>query len=192
MRTNKIILTYILIFMVLLTPLSIIIEHSKKDIFIEEEDVLEINDNHLKSSDIAGSDLYSESINAFVAGNKSIIKQSLFTNDTNILSQFDSNDPAFYKCNVFLSASNGINPDIFPRILTESGISSHYSTNFNNFAGFLFYDKDLKSSDAKLRAERALEIIKRKFKIDLIMVNTSEPNFFPFVGACPNWDCFLS
>ncbi|MFX1462178.1 MAG: hypothetical protein ACFFBF_03925 [Promethearchaeota archaeon] len=192
MRINKIIIIYILLFMAFLTPLITIIDYSKKNIFIEETNVLEINKNHLKSSDIAGSDLYSESIDAFVAGNKSIIKQSLFTNDTNILSQFDSNDPAFYKCNVFISASNGINSEIFPRILTESGLSSHYSTSFNNFAGFLFYDKDLKSSDAKLRAERALEIIKRKFMIDLIMVNTSEPNFFPFVGACPNWDCFLS
>ena len=59
-------------------------------------------------SDIAGSDLYAEQINAFVAGNKSIIKQSLFTNDTSILSRFDTRDPAFYRCNVLFSASNGI------------------------------------------------------------------------------------
>ncbi|MFX1388398.1 MAG: hypothetical protein ACFE9M_14360, partial [Promethearchaeota archaeon] len=120
------------------------------------------------------------------------IKQSLFTNDTNILSQFDSNDPAFYKCNIIISASNGINPEIFPRVLTESVIPSEYVVGFNNFVGFLFYDKDLSVEDAERRAERALEIIRRKFKIDLIMVNSSEPNFFPFIGSCPNWDCFLN
>ena len=37
------------------------------------------------------------SINVFVSGNKSLIKQSLFTNDTSILPHFDTRDPAFYK-----------------------------------------------------------------------------------------------
>ena len=46
-------------------------------------------DNALKTADVAGTDLYAEKINAFIAGNKSIIKQSLFTNDTNILPHFD-------------------------------------------------------------------------------------------------------
>jgi uncharacterized repeat protein (TIGR01451 family) len=145
----------------------------------------------LENSDVAGSDLYAEKINAFVAGNKSLIKQSLFTNDTNILSQFDSNDPAFYKCNIIITATNGINPSIFPRILTETEILSSYNMGFNNFAGFLFYDKEVPVQDAEIKAKRALEIIKRKFKIDLIMVNISEPNFFPFVGACPDFNCFF-
>ena len=42
-----------------------------------------------------------------------------------------------------------------------------------------------------MRAERALEIIKRKFEIDLIMVNGSKPNCFLFVGDVPNWDLFF-
>lgn len=157
----------------------------------KEDNLIETEKKDLKSSDIAGSDLYAESINAFVVGNKSIIKQSLFTNDTNILSQFDSNDPAFSKCNIIISASNGVNPEIFPTILTESEIPSQYIMGFNNFVGFLYYDKDLDTEDAKSRAERALEIIRQKFKIDLIMVNVSEPNLFPFVGHPPNWDCFF-
>ncbi|MFX1569702.1 MAG: hypothetical protein ACFFCV_15190 [Promethearchaeota archaeon] len=165
---------------------------NNKLIFKEQDQTSSFNENYLKTSDIAGSDLYAETIDAFVAGNKSIIKQSLFTNDTNILSQFDSNDPAFYKCNVIMSATNGINPDIFPTILTESQIPSQYIVGFNNFVGFLYYDKDLDNEDASLRAERALEIIRRKFMIDLIMVNVSEPNFFPFIGSCPNWNCFLN
>jgi uncharacterized repeat protein (TIGR01451 family) len=177
--------------MIFLTPLNLVLELSIKNLNIEETNIIELDKDNLKVSDVAGSDLYAEKINAFVAGNKSIIKQSLFTNDTNILSQFDSNDPAFYKCNVIISASNGINPEIFPRVLTESEIASNYFVGFNNFVGFLFYDKDISTEDAEGRAERALEIIRRKFKIDLIMVNVSEPNFFPFVGSCPNWDCFL-
>ncbi|MFW9819979.1 MAG: hypothetical protein ACFFE5_10245, partial [Candidatus Thorarchaeota archaeon] len=152
---------------------------------------MESEDDNLNQSDVAGSDLYAEKINAFIAGNKSIIKQSLFTNDTNILSQFDSHDPAFYKSNLIISASNGINPRIFPKILTENNIPSQYLMGFNNFVGFLFYNKDLDAQDAEMRAERALEIIRQKFKIDLIMVNVSEPNFFPFIGSCPNWDCIF-
>ena len=171
--------------MVFLLPIDHGLYQSKEDNLIETEK------NDLKSSDIAGSDLYAESINVFVAGNKSIIKQSLFTNDTNILSQFDSNDPAFSKCNIIISASNGINPEIFPTILTESVIPSQYIMGSNNFVGLLYYDKDVDPEEAKSRAERALEIIRLKFKIDLIMVNVSEPNFFPFVGHPPNWDYFF-
>ncbi|MFX1389323.1 MAG: hypothetical protein ACFE9Z_04575 [Promethearchaeota archaeon] len=186
MRKNSIIIISIIIFTIFLTPLNSVSQ--SKDIDLSERGG---NVNNLKSSDVAGSDLYAEKINAFVAGNKSIIKQSLFTNDTNILSEFDSNDPAFYKCNVIISATNGINPAIFPRILTETDIISQYTVGYNNFAGFLFYDKEVNAQDAQLKSERALEIIRRKFRIDLIMINTSEPNFFPFIGVCPDWSFFI-
>ncbi|NVM34096.1 MAG: hypothetical protein HWN81_00775 [Candidatus Lokiarchaeota archaeon] len=192
MKKNNFIVFFILSLMVFLSPLNLSIFQNIDELFSEEEkSITETEGNIMKTSDIAGSDLYAENINAFVAGNKSIIKQSLFTNDTNILSQFDSNDPAFSKCNVIISASNGINPDIFPTILTESDIPSQYVVGFNNFVGFLYYDKEVDVEDAKLKAERALEIIRRKFMIDLIMVNVSEQNFFPFVGYYPNWDCFF-
>ncbi|MFX1353542.1 MAG: hypothetical protein ACFFGP_06245 [Promethearchaeota archaeon] len=145
----------------------------------------------LKSSDVAGTDLYAEKINAFVAGNQSVIKQSLFTNDTNILPNFDVRDPAFYKCNLLISASNGINPKIFPRILNENNFSNQYSISFNGFSGFLYYDEKITERDAKVRAKRALEIIKRKFAIDLIMINVSKSNFFPFIGSYPDWELFF-
>lgn len=189
----KILLIISILFTVIfLTPIVSVIDKNNKNVFIEQKNVSQFDEDVLKPSDIAGSDLYAEKINAFVAGNKSIIKQSLFTNDTNILSQFDSNDPAFYKCNVIISASNGINPAIFPNVLSESKIPSHYIAGFNNFVGFLYYDEDVNSEDASLRAERALEIIRRKFMIDLIMVNVSEPNFYPFIGTCPNWNFFFN
>ena len=191
MKKNEIVICSILILIIFLTPLNFDLNLNKKMKNLEENELIEKNENNLRLTDIAGSDLYAEKINTFVAGNKSIIKQSLFTNDTTILSQFDSNDPAFYKCNIIISASNGINPEVFPRILSESEIPSQYVVGFNNFAGFLFYDKDLNADDAELRAERAFEIIRRKFMIDLVMVNVSEPNFFPFIGSCPNWECFF-
>ncbi|MFX1454050.1 MAG: hypothetical protein ACFFDB_01615 [Promethearchaeota archaeon] len=145
----------------------------------------------LELADIAGSDFYAEQINAYVAGNKSIIKQSLFTNDTNIFSQMDLNDPAFYKCNALISVSNTINPGIFPYLLIESKIGSHFKLGFNNFVGFLSYEEELSTLDAQLRAERAMEIIKRKFEIDLISVNNSDPNSFIFVGDAPNWNIYF-
>ncbi|MFX0021095.1 MAG: hypothetical protein ACFE9S_02130 [Candidatus Hermodarchaeota archaeon] len=191
MRKNKLIILFIVISTIFLTPLNLFLEHDFRNLKVRETNVFESKENNLNLSNVAGSDLYAEKINAFIAGNKSIIKQSLFTNDSNILSQFDSNDPAFYKCNLIISASNGINPEIFPRILTESDIPSDYLVGFNNFAGFLFYDDMLDADDAEMRAERALEIIRKKFKIDLIMVNASEPNFFPFVGSSPDWDCLF-
>ncbi|MFX1500054.1 MAG: COG1361 S-layer family protein [Promethearchaeota archaeon] len=193
LKNDTLFMFFVLFSIVFLNPLSFGLYQLNNRSYSEEEiETVETERNSIKSSDIAGSDLYAESINAFVAGNKSIIKQSLFTNDTNILSQFDLTDPAFTKCNVLISATNGINPDIFPTILTESEIVSQYVVGFNNFVGFLYYDKEVDVNDAKLKAERALEIIRRKFMIDLIMVNVSEENFFPFVGYYPNWEIFLN
>ncbi|MHA1233485.1 MAG: DUF7507 domain-containing protein [Promethearchaeota archaeon] len=149
-------------------------------------------ENFLKTSDIAGTDLYAEQINALVAGNKSVIKQSLFTNDTSILSNFDTRDPAFYKCNVLFSASNGITPELFPRVLTEDHFSNQYETSFNRFSGFLYYDEEMIEEDVLFRANRALDIIKKKFEIDLIMINTSNAYFFPFVGNYPNWEIYFA
>ncbi|UCC21198.1 MAG: hypothetical protein JSV62_07960, partial [Promethearchaeota archaeon] len=186
------ILVFILIFIIFLSSLNSIFERYINILNIENDNLREYESDSPLESDVAGSDLYAEKINAYVAGNKSIIKQSLFTNDTNILSQFDSNDPAFSRCNIIFSVSNGINPSIFPRIMTENEMISQYNIGFNNFVGFLYYDHDVSTEDAELRADRALEIIKRKFKIDLIMVNSTEPNFFPFIGSCPEWKCYFN
>lgn len=190
MKKEKLLFNIILVILFLIIPINLFFKRNPHKNFEETENFIE-KDNSLRISDIAGTDLYAEQINAYVAGNKSIIKQSLFTNDTNIFTQFDTNDPAFYKCNVLISTSNTINPEIFPKILTESDIPEQYMSGFNRFVGFLYYDDELDSKDAKLRAERALKIIKRKFQIDLIMVNVSEPNFFPFVGDYPNWEVLL-
>jgi uncharacterized repeat protein (TIGR01451 family) len=145
----------------------------------------------MHTSDIAGSDLYAEQINAFIAGNKSVIKQSLFTNDTSILSRFDTRDPAFHKCNILFSASNGITPELFPRILNEGGYTEQYEMSFNGFSGFLYYDEEMDALDVRMRADRALEIIKRKFEIQLIQVETENPYFFPFIGHYPDWEIYF-
>ena len=182
-------IVFVLILSFLSTPLYINFKEKIIAPKIENDDVFKRD--LINPSDIAGTDLYAEQINVFVAGNKSVIKQSLFTNDTSILPRFDTRDPAFYKCNVLFSVSNGITPEIFPRILNEDGFNRQYEMTFNSFSGFLYYDEEINEDDAKIRAERALEIIKRKFEIDLIMINVSNPYFFPFVGYYPDWDIYF-
>jgi uncharacterized repeat protein (TIGR01451 family) len=162
---------------------NLIVLEDFSDIYFENEKI--------KSSDVAGSDLYAEQISAYVAGNESIIRQSLFTNDTNIFTHFDVNDPAFYKCNIFLSASNGIKPGMFPSIITESIFGNLFGVTYNCFVGFLYYDSALSAADAANRAERAFKIIKGKFELDLIMINSTNDHFFPFVAYYPDWDLYF-
>ncbi|MHA1670025.1 MAG: hypothetical protein ACTSV5_05530 [Promethearchaeota archaeon] len=180
---------FFIIYICFSIPLSINLDNP---IINESQNEIKEDREELKLSDIAGTDLYSENIDVYVAGNKSIIKQSLFTNDTSILSQFDTRDPAFHECNVLISASNGITPAIFPRILTEDGFSEQYEMSFNGFSGFLYYDEELSETEANIRAERALEIIRRKFQIDLILMNVSEPNYYPFIGHVPDWNVYIN
>lgn len=150
------------------------------------------NIQDLKKSDVAGSELYSEQINAYVAGAKSIIQQSLFTNDSNIFPNMDFNDPAFYLCTMMLSASNGNASEIFPSILGENVFGSQLSPSHNSFFGFLFYEEEIEHEDAQKRAERAFKIIKNVFEIDLFRIDTSKKNFFPFIGYYPNWEIVLN
>jgi len=149
-----------------------------------EAEILSIND-------VAGTDLYAENIDVYVAGNKSIIKQSFFSNDTSILPQFDTRDPAFYKCNLHFSVSNGIVPEIFPNVVTENNIPLQFGMTFNSFSGFLYYEENLTQSDVQKRAERALDILKRKFEIDLIQVSSNNSYFFPFIGYFPDWKVYM-
>jgi len=189
MKKSKQIVIFIFIFSFLSTAFQNVDRNQEFGSRVEENDYSEYSS--LQTSDIAGTDLYAEQIKAFVAGNKSVIKQSLFTNDTSILSRFDTRDPAFYKCDVLFSASNGITPELFPRILNEEGYSKQYEMTFNSFSGFLNYNEELDELDVQMRADRALEIIKRKFEIDLIEVEVDNPYFFPFVGYYPDWELYF-
>ena len=186
-------ISIIILFLILISSLGFFfIKFDGKDIeFNQEKAPFRDDEKILHNSDIAGTDLYAEQISVYVAGSNSLIRQSIFTNDTNILSNFDINDPAFYKCNLLISTSNSINPEIFPRIMSDSIYENNFGLGYNSLNGILYYDKDLSPREAELRSERALEIIKRKFEIDLIMVNDSEPNAFPFIGYYPNWTNYL-
>ncbi|MBD3352049.1 MAG: hypothetical protein GF364_11235 [Candidatus Lokiarchaeota archaeon] len=65
-------------------------------------------------SDVAGSEVYSEQISVFAAGRSSVVRQSYVTNDSNIFKNFDYNDPGFLECSLFIAASNGISPSMYP------------------------------------------------------------------------------
>jgi len=193
MKKSKQLFYFLLISILIIGPLFTIFAPKLNYEILPEKSSSEAfpYNNKVKSSDVAGTDLYAEQISAFVAGNKSLIRQSLFTNDTNIFTQFDVTDPAFHQCNVIISVSNGIKPQIFPSIMTNNIFGSSFALSYNSFLGFLYYDEDVSLQDAEARAERALEIIRRKFQIDLIMVETTEPNFFPFVAYYPMWDVYF-
>ncbi|TFF98454.1 MAG: hypothetical protein EU547_01505 [Promethearchaeota archaeon] len=162
--------------------------------------ILPFNHNHynnsqnlskMNTSDIAGNDLYAEAIRAYVAGNNTLIKHSLFSNDTNLIKNIDLEDPAFYKCNIYLSTSNNQTSDIFPFPLSEREIENQFKNSLGSFIGFLYYDEDLSSSDANKKSERAFEIIKRKLDMDLIHVNTSQSRYYPFIAYYPKWNDLL-
>lgn len=148
-------------------------------------------DAKIMSSDIAGTDLFAESIGIYVAGEKSLIKHSIFTNDTNILRSFDLSDPAFSRCNIFISASNNIDSGLFPLPLSEREIEQYYKDPINSFVGFLYYDKSLSSNEVQEKSERAFNIITSTLYMDFIMVNSSDPYFFPFIGYYPQWNILL-
>jgi hypothetical protein len=151
-----------------------------------------INENNAPIvADVAGSDLYAEKISAYVAGSHNILRHSLLSNDTNLLSHFDINDPAFQDCTFLLSSSNSVPLPIFPEVLTNSKNSLDLTPIKNGFAGFLHYGEEVESEDSKIKAKRAFEIIKVKFKIDIININSTNPNFFPFIGYEPKWNNYL-
>ncbi len=178
--------TFIVIILgIFMITTNILIFEVKQDFNIEQI-------KNIKPSDIAGQDVYAEQISVNVAGNKSIITNSFLTNDTNFLPYFNTNDPHLDKCNLVISVSNGITPEIFPKVMTGSTMNNIPNTNFNGFSGFLYYDNDLSLEQAQNAANMVLKYIRVNFHMDIIRVNSSDPYFFPFVGYYPNWELYFN
>ncbi|MHA1819776.1 MAG: BatD family protein [Promethearchaeota archaeon] len=153
-----------------------------------------VNAGHsLKSSDVAGSDMYSEQLSAFIAGRHSLIKQSFVTNDTNIFQNFDYNDPAFLECSVVIAASNGITPEIYPDPLADELFGISGALTYNALFGFLYYNSSYSSNITFIeRSQRAIDIIQETFNIKLFMLdNQNSSYFYPFIGIYPNWNTML-
>ena len=192
MFNNKQIRIVGIVLIIILLNLQILISFGITKIHFYKTNPLDGYSHDLKNSDVAGSELYSEQISAYVAGAKSIIQQSLFTNDSNIFPNMDFNDPAFFRCSMMLTASNGKLSEMFPSILSDNIFGSQLLPSYNSFFGFLFYENEIEIEDAQKRAERAFEIIKNAFEIELFTIETSEENFFPFIGYYPNWKVVLN
>ena len=59
--------------LIFLIPINFSLENNFRNLNNKEANALDPEDDNLNQSDVAGSDLYAEKINAFIAGNKSII-----------------------------------------------------------------------------------------------------------------------
>jgi hypothetical protein len=145
-----------------------------------------------ETSVVAGSEMYSEQLSAYIVGDTSIIKQGYITNDSNILNGFNYDDPAFHECSILIASSNGIIPEMFPTPFSESAFGSDKFLSYDCFYGFLYYNP-ASGKTIEDRATRALEIIENLFDIQLFMLDTfSEDFFFPFFGFYPDWDDYFN
>lgn len=147
------------------------------------------------ASIVSGSEVYAEQISAYVAGSTSIIRQSYITNDSNMFKNFDYKDPGFTDCSVLIASSNGITPNLFPQPMGSSIFSSENFFTRQPFFGFLYYNTTNTKSNTTIigRANRALNVIRETFKIDLIMLNNSGfTNWYPFIGYYPDWNNILT
>lgn len=145
----------------------------------------------LETSDVAGNEIYAEQISAYVAGGASLIRQSYVTNDTNIYRNFDYNDPGFIECSLMISASNGINPRMFPAPLGNDLFSSTNLYSTEPFFGFLYYNSSSASSNVTItsRAHRAIDIIESSFGLELIMLdNQNNVYWYPFIAYYADWN----
>ena len=77
-KLNQIIRVAILCFFIF-APMFSIFPIFSGNIQTDEEQVIENSESlDLRTSDVAGTDLYAEQISAYIAGSESIIRQSLF------------------------------------------------------------------------------------------------------------------
>ncbi|MHA1727692.1 MAG: hypothetical protein ACTSWY_03055 [Promethearchaeota archaeon] len=153
------------------------------------------NHNNPNSSDVSGSDLYSEQISVYLTGGASLIRQSFVTNDSNVFKSMDFNDPGFIDCSLMIAASNGITPKIFPKPVSNTIFSSENLFLFEPFFGFLYYNNSgISNKSISERAQRAFNIIKNAFDIQIIHLETEKEDnyFFPFIGYYPNWETMIN
>ncbi|MHA1733109.1 MAG: hypothetical protein ACTSU5_14270, partial [Promethearchaeota archaeon] len=151
------------------------------------------NAKNVKSSEVAGTEFYSEKISVTVSGPYSTIKQSMATDDSNIFQEIDFKDPAFYGSSFFMIATNGKSSPADPQYSPDS-VEKDSSLTSNSFIGFLYYEDSLSKKQVAWKSERAIKILKESFGMDVLPVNFTENNnshFLPFMGFYPNWDRYL-
>jgi len=161
---------------------------------ISNENILKNYYNkNIESQIVTSSEIYSEQISIFISGKYSLIRQSYLTNDTNIYKGFDYNDPAFTDCSIFIGASNGIVPKIYPSPYGVDIFSTENLIINKPFFGFLYYEtKSSTNTTMYGRSRRALKIIQETFNIEIFELdNQGMDNWYPFIGYYPNWSLIL-
>ncbi|MHA1585538.1 MAG: hypothetical protein ACTSWL_09800, partial [Promethearchaeota archaeon] len=153
-----------------------------------------------KSADISGNELYAEQIAVDISGNRSLIQQSFFTNDTNIFSGIDLSDPAFNNAAFMISVSNQLPSPMDPNPRTSEKLDSIHCT-YNGFQGFLYYNP-LNSNKSKDRnylttqKEHAMNYLRDLLQMDLIEYDSIEDPewgyFYPFYSAELEWRTYFT
>ena len=126
-----------------------------------------------------------------IAGNRSLVEQRFYTNDSNVFSKIDFADPAFFDAAFMLTVSNGRDSNFspYPR-LNALNNTNYYKTLKPH--GFIYYSNQSGIDYETLitRKDRLTNILKETFHFDLIfydeIVDMELGSYFPFAISSPN------
>ncbi|HME52404.1 MAG TPA: BatD family protein [Candidatus Lokiarchaeia archaeon] len=142
-------------------------------------------------SAISASDLYSEQIQAYLAGSYSLIRQSAVTNNTSVLNGIPLADPAFLNASFVLFMSNGIYPQYYADPYTPSNEIASFQIPVDGIYFFLSYNAT--ASVATARAAQVKAFMQAAFGIELFQFSNTTATAFTYYGVAPaSWNSSIS
>ena len=142
------------------------------------------NEGKIIPSLISGDDVYSEQIQAFLAGNNALIRQSAITNDNYTLNQLPLDDTAFENATTILFSSNGKKPVGYSDLHVPFNELVTFEVPVNGIFLYISYNV---STNIEKRAARAKSLIQDAIGIELLEINDGYSTQFTYYGVQPNW-----
>ncbi|HME54851.1 MAG TPA: hypothetical protein VKM55_21785 [Candidatus Lokiarchaeia archaeon] len=191
---KKIITTTLLAALCLLAPMLMILLPTNVTSVSNQNRAPSIQPQQPRGSSIGGSDLYSEQISVYLAGQNCLIRQSALTTDQYILNQVPLDDIAFKNASMLVFMSNGIYPSNYSDVYTPFNELVNFQIPMSGIFVYIAYNKSaiVTQNVINTRIAMALPMLENAFKVELFQENTGNASTFMYYGVTPIWDVTMN
>lgn len=133
---------------------------------------------------VSGTDVYSEQMQFFLAGETCLIRQSAITTDLYIVDQVPLNDIAFTNASVVAFFSNGLYPVHYTDVHAQLDEFATFQVPVNGLLVSVSYNH---TDQARInaRAAKAKTMLQDAFHVELFEITGGNPKTFTFYGVVP-------
>lgn len=143
-----------------------------------------------RTSTMSSTDMYSEQISVYLAGQDCLVRQSAITTDQYILNQVPLDDIAFKNASMLVFMSNGIYPSNYSDVYVPFNEVMNFQIPMSGIFVYLAYNKSTTVTQNVInsRIAKALPMLESAFQVELFQQYTENASTFMYYGVTPQWD----